>query len=38
MIEADGKGEAVEHIEQHDGEKHDMDLGDDDARGMIQEA
>ena len=37
MVETDDEEEAVEHIKQHAREKHDMDLGDEDARGMIQQ-
>ena len=38
MIQSEDETEVIEHVEQHDREKHGMALGDDDARGMIQQA
>jgi predicted small metal-binding protein len=36
MIQSEDESEVIEHVKQHAKEKHDMDLGDDEARGMIQ--
>ncbi|HKJ57729.1 MAG TPA: DUF1059 domain-containing protein [Halobacteriales archaeon] len=38
MIQSEDETEVIEHVKQHAREKHDMELGDDDARGMIQQA
>lgn len=37
MIKSDDRSEAVEMIKRHARQKHDMDLSDDDAHGMIKE-
>ena len=38
MVQTEDEDEAVAHIKQHAREKHDMELEDDDARGMVQQA
>ena len=37
-IESEDESEVIEHVKQHAMEKHDMELGEEDARGMVQEA
>lgn len=36
MVQSEDENEAVEMIKQHAREKHDMDLSDDDAHGMME--
>jgi len=38
MIKSEDEHEVIEHVKEHAQEKHDMDLSDDDAREMVQEA
>ena len=37
MIQSEDESEVIEHVKQHAREKHDMELGDEDARGMVQQ-
>lgn len=37
MIRSEDEDEVVDALKQHARQKHDSDLSDDDARGMIQE-
>lgn len=37
MIRSEDETEAVDMLKRHASEKHDMELSDDDARGMLQE-
>jgi predicted small metal-binding protein len=38
MIKSDDEQEVIQHVKEHARERHDMDLSDDDARDMIQQA
>ncbi|WP_415382911.1 DUF1059 domain-containing protein [Halosimplex sp. TS25] len=38
MIKSEDEQEVIEHVKEHAEEKHDMDLSDDEARDMIQQA
>ncbi|WP_123537289.1 DUF1059 domain-containing protein [Halosimplex salinum] len=38
MIKSEDEHEVIEHVKEHAEEKHDMDLSDDEARDMIQQA
>lgn len=38
MIKSEDEHEVIEHVKEHAHEKHDMELSDDDARDMVQEA
>jgi len=38
MIRSEDEHEVIEHVKEHAHEKHDMELSDDDARDMVQEA
>lgn len=37
MVQSEDESEVVSMVKQHAREKHDMDMSDDDARGMIEE-
>ena len=37
VIQSEDEGEVIEHVKQHAREKHGMELGDEDARGMIEQ-
>jgi predicted small metal-binding protein len=37
MIQSEDEDEVLEHVKKHAQEKHDMELSDDDALGMIEE-
>lgn len=37
MVQSEDESEIVSIVKQHAREKHDMDVSDDDARGMIEE-
>lgn len=38
MIKSEDEQEVLQHVKEHAAEKHDMDLSDDEARDMIQQA
>lgn len=38
MIESEDEQEVIEHVKQHAREKHDMDMTDDEARDMMEQA
>ena len=37
MIQSEDESEVIEHVKQHAREKHDMEMDDEDARGMIEQ-